>query len=71
MNSYDLMLELKRRRPFESFKLHLVDGSIHEVTDPTLYVVMESRLFLASPDRKRWTFIRFQNITNIESPIAA
>ena len=71
MNTHDKLLELKRRRPFEPFKIHVADGRVYDVADPRLFVVMEDRIFYAYPDRKHGTFIHFPTITSIETPIAA
>jgi hypothetical protein len=63
--------EMKDLEPFRPFRIHLSDGRSYDVDNPDLFVVMESQLFLAFPRSNRWTFISFQNITSVETPIAA
>ena len=63
--------ELKDKEPFETFRIHLSDGRWYDVTNPDLFVIQESQLFLAFPRSNRFTIISFQNITSVEAPAAA
>jgi len=59
------LVELKDKEPFEPFRINLADGKHYDVTNPDLFVVMETKLFLAFPGG-RWTMISFQNITSVD-----
>jgi hypothetical protein len=43
--------ELLQRRPFEPFRLHLIDGTSHEVRHPELAILRFSVVWLHTPAR--------------------
>jgi hypothetical protein len=42
--------ELLRHRPFEPFRLHLTDGSVHEIRHPEMARAGRSILWIHSPE---------------------
>ena len=49
----DDILELLRQRPFQPFRIHLSDGSGHDVSHPEQALVFPGRVLVAVPsDRK-------------------
>ena len=57
--------ELLEREPFEPFRIHLSDGHIYEVVNPSVVVPMMSKMFIALPD-DRWKFLSYSHVTRIE-----
>jgi hypothetical protein len=62
----DPFLDLKRKKPFEPFRVHLTNGQIHEVIGRYKFVPMERTLFVVKPDNQRGTFIPYREISKIE-----
>ncbi len=63
--------ELLDKEPFEAFRIRMLDGNYYDVTNPSVVVSMNTKLFIALPE-DRWKFLSYQNMTSIEnSDIAA
>lgn len=44
----ELLKSLKKRKPFEPFRIHMVDGVVYDVDSPRVFVVMETQLVVHS-----------------------
>jgi hypothetical protein len=47
------VLELLRQQPFRPFRIHMSDGSSHEVRHPELALVFPRRVVVAVPSPRR------------------
>ena len=59
--------ELLNRQPFEAFLIVTASGDKYEVRNPHLVALGESQINYFFPKSDRWTFIRLNQITALES----
>jgi hypothetical protein len=69
----DDLLELRRERPFQPFRLHLTDGATYEVRHPELVMVGRSKALIGLPAHdltpgvfERYHTVALLHITRIE-----
>ena len=67
----DELKELLKRTPFRPFRIILSGGTVYEITNPELVVVMRSELFIAFPGEDRWVFVPLLHVAAIETLQAA
>jgi len=71
MINSETFLILKRKDPFEPFRVHLANGQIYEVVGRYKFVPMASQLFVVQPDGKKGKHIPYGEIASIEVATAA
>jgi len=63
----DRIRELLSADPFEPFRVRASSGRANEVYDPTLVVVMKSKLFIAEPNSDRAATVPFSHISGVKT----
>jgi hypothetical protein len=63
------LLELSRAEPFEPFRIRLVNGDAHNVSDPQSLVVEAERVWLFPPDQ-HWVVFPIVRINSMESLVS-
>jgi len=67
----DELKNLLKRTPFRPFRVILGSGTVYEVTNPDLVVVMKSEMFIAFAGEDRWVFVPLLHVAAIETLQAA
>ncbi len=67
----DELKELLKRTPFRPFRIILSSGTVYEIKNPELVVVMRSELFIAFQGEDRWVFVPLLHVAAIETLQAA
>jgi len=62
----DEIQELIEKEPFEPFCIKLVNGDIHNVTNPSAVVVLESEILIAMFDQN-WVIFPHDKVNSLES----
>lgn len=70
MRADELTMVLKRS-PFRPFRVMLTSGTVYEVTNPDLVVVMKSEMFIAFTGEDRWAVVPLIHVASIEMLQAA
>ena len=63
----DDLRELLTRDPFQPFRVRLTSWDHYDVRDPSLAVMMKSRLFLALPNSDRSVHVPYLHIAALET----
>lgn len=63
----DDLKDLLTREPFQPFRVRLTSGDHYDVRDPSLAVMMKSRLFIALPKSDRSVVVPFLHIAALET----
>jgi len=60
--------ELLAQEPFEPFVIRASSGQAYKVNDPSLTVMMKSKIFVAQPRSDRAVTIPYLHIAGVEEP---
>ena len=63
----DDLKDLLTRDPFQPFRVRLTSGDHYDVRDPSLTVMMKSRLFIALPKSDRSVVVPYLHIAALET----
>jgi len=63
----DDLNDLLNREPFQPFRVRLTSGDHYDIRDPSLAVMMKSRLFIAMPNSDRSVLVPFLHIAALET----
>ncbi len=63
----DDLKDLLTRDPFQPFRVRLTSGDHYDVRDPSLTVMMKSRLFIALPRSDRSVVVPYLHIAALET----
>ena len=63
----DDLRDLLTRDPFQPFRVRLTSGDHYDVRNPSLAVMMKSRLFIALPNSDRSIYVPYLHIAALET----